>query len=80
LAQSIAWVYAPGVEPHAETDPLDAEAEGERGIDVQGLIALEDLTLKSPPIDGVVLRYGQLYGPGTALDRPSILRWPPEMT
>ncbi|TIP34306.1 MAG: dTDP-glucose 4,6-dehydratase, partial [Mesorhizobium sp.] len=23
IAQSIAWVYAPGSEPHAETDPLD---------------------------------------------------------
>jgi nucleoside-diphosphate-sugar epimerase len=71
VAQSIAWVYAPGAEPHAETDPLDAEAEGERGIDVQGVISLEDLTLKSSPIEGVVLRYGQLYGPGTASDRPS---------
>jgi nucleoside-diphosphate-sugar epimerase len=38
---------------------------------VQGLIALEDLTLKSPPLEGVVLRYGQLYGPGTPSDRPS---------
>ena len=71
VAQSIAWAYAPGAEPHAETDPLDASAEGEDGINVQGLIALEDFTLKSPPLEGVVLRYGQLYGPGTASDRPS---------
>ncbi|HMF50299.1 MAG TPA: hypothetical protein VK603_16725, partial [Candidatus Saccharimonadales bacterium] len=40
-------------------------------INVQGVIALEDLALKSPPLEGVVLRYGQLYGPGTASDRPS---------
>ena len=71
VAQSIAWVYAPGAEPHAETDPLDTGAEGESGINVQGVITLEDLTLRSPPLDGVVLRYGQLYGPGTASDRPS---------
>jgi nucleoside-diphosphate-sugar epimerase len=72
VAQSIAWVYAPGPEPHAETDPLDTgAAEGESGINMQGVIALEDLTLKSPPLEGVVLRYGQLYGPGTASDRPS---------
>ena len=71
VAQSIAWAYAPGAEPHAETDPLDAGAEGDGRINVQGLIALEDLTLKSPPLEGVVLRYGQLYGPGTASDRPS---------
>jgi nucleoside-diphosphate-sugar epimerase len=73
VAQSIAWAYAPGAEPHAETDPLDAGAEGDGGINVQGLIALEDLTLKSPPLEGVVLRYGQLYGPGTSSDRPSNL-------
>ncbi|MET4374872.1 nucleoside-diphosphate-sugar epimerase [Bradyrhizobium sp. LB1.3] len=71
VAQSIAWAYAPGAEPHAETDPLDMGAEGESGINVQGLIALEDLTLKSPPLEGLVLRYGQLYGPGTASDQPS---------
>jgi nucleoside-diphosphate-sugar epimerase len=71
VAQSIAWVYEPGAEPHVETDPLDAGAEGDNGISVQGVIALEDLTLKSPPLEGVVLRYGQLYGPGTASDRPS---------
>lgn len=71
VAQSIAWVYAPGTEPHAETDPLDVGAEGESGINVQGVIALESLTLRSPPLAGVVLRYGQLYGPGTVSDSPS---------
>ncbi|SCB18350.1 Nucleoside-diphosphate-sugar epimerase [Bradyrhizobium shewense] len=71
VAQSIAWAYAPGLQPHAETDALDAGADGESGINLQGVIALEDLILKSPPLEGVVLRYGQLYGPGTASDRPS---------
>jgi len=71
VAQSIAWAYAPGAEPHPETDPLAAGAEGDGAINVQGLIALEDLTLKSPPLEGVVLRYGQLYGPGTPFDQPS---------
>ena len=70
VAQSIAWAYAPGAEPHAETDPLDG-AEGDGGANVQGLIVLENLTLKSPPLEGVVLRYGQLYGPGTSSERPS---------
>lgn len=71
IAQSIAWIYAPGPEPHTETDPLDADAQGDSGITVQGVIALEDLVLKSPPIEGLVLRYGQLYGPGTHSERPS---------
>ena len=30
-----------------------------------GVIALERMTLHSPPLEGVVLRYGQFYGPGT---------------
>ena len=71
VAQSIAWAYAPGAEPHAETDPLDTGAEGDGIVNVQGVVALEELTLKSPPLEGVVLRYGQLYGPGTASDQPS---------
>jgi nucleoside-diphosphate-sugar epimerase len=71
IAQSILWTFAPGPEPHAESDPLDAKAEGNRGISVRGAIALETLTLNSPPLEGVVLRYGQLYGPGTHADKPS---------
>jgi nucleoside-diphosphate-sugar epimerase len=71
VAQSIGWVYAPGPEPHAESDPLDAGAQGDRGTTVRGVIALEDCVLKSPPLAGLVLRYGQLYGPGTHADKPS---------
>jgi nucleoside-diphosphate-sugar epimerase len=32
---------------------------------MRGVLALEDAVLRTPGIDGVVLRYGQLYGPGT---------------
>ena len=31
----------------------------------EGVQALEHLTLDSPPLEGIVLRYGHLYGPGT---------------
>ena len=65
VAQSIAWMYAPGREPHSEDDPLDINAGGIRAITVAGVATLERLTISSPPIDGVVLRYGHLYGPGT---------------
>jgi nucleoside-diphosphate-sugar epimerase len=68
VAQSIAWMYAPGPEPHSEDDPLDIHALGTRAITVAGVAALEQLTLSSPPIEGVVLRYGHLYGPGTGAD------------
>jgi nucleoside-diphosphate-sugar epimerase len=65
IAQSIAWMYAPGKEPHSEDDPLDIDARGTRAINVAGVATLERLTTSSPPIEGVVLRYGHLYGPGT---------------
>ena len=68
LAQSIAWMYAPGHEPHGEDDPLDVNAEGTRAISVAGVAALERQILSSPPIEGVVLRYGHLYGPATGTE------------
>jgi nucleoside-diphosphate-sugar epimerase len=68
VAQSIAWMYAPGKEPHSEDNPLDIDAGGTRAITVAGVATLERLTISSPPIDGIVLRYGHLYGPGTGTD------------
>jgi len=65
VAQSIAWMYAPGREPHTEEDSLDVHAEGTRAITAEGVATLERLAVASPPIEGVVLRYGHLYGPGT---------------
>src|SRR5262245_25046185 len=72
IAQSIAWMYAPGKEPHSEDDLLDIEARGTRAITVAGVATLERLTISSPPIDGVVLRYGHLYGPGTGTNTAEI--------
>jgi nucleoside-diphosphate-sugar epimerase len=65
IAQSLAWVYAPGAEPHGESDALQLDAEGLLGVSVRGVVDLERSTLSAAPIEGVVLRYGQLYGPGT---------------
>jgi nucleoside-diphosphate-sugar epimerase len=65
VAQSIAWAYAAGHEPHREEDPLDGAAEGNRAVSVGGVIALEAQVLGTPSLRGTVLRYGQLYGPGT---------------
>jgi uncharacterized protein YbjT (DUF2867 family) len=56
ITQSIAWVDAPGAEPHAEDDMLDANAQGSRAVTVAGVLALERLTVSSSPIEGVVLR------------------------
>jgi nucleoside-diphosphate-sugar epimerase len=68
IAQSIAWMYAPGPEPHSENDPLDIDAEGTRAVTVAGVATLERLTVASPPIEGIVLRYGHLYGPGAGAE------------
>jgi nucleoside-diphosphate-sugar epimerase len=68
IAQSIAWAYAPGPQPYSEDAPLDEKAEGSRAVSVGGVIALENSTLNAPPLKGIVLRYGRLYGPGTGID------------
>jgi nucleoside-diphosphate-sugar epimerase len=68
IAQSLAcWVYAPGPQPYSENDPLDLSAEGTGAIVVEGIVTLERLTLTSAPLEGVVLRYGQIYGPGNRI-------------
>lgn len=57
IAQSIAMVYVPGTPPYRESDPIEPTATGE--------IALEEAVLGASGIDGIVLRYGRWYGPGT---------------
>jgi nucleoside-diphosphate-sugar epimerase len=71
VAQSVAWVYAPGAEPHGEDDPLDTGAEGSRRVTVTGVTELERLVTSVPGLDGVVLGLGQLYGPGTWYAAPA---------
>jgi nucleoside-diphosphate-sugar epimerase len=41
-----------------------------QGVSAEGVAALERQTLHSPPLEGIVLRYGRLYGPGTGKDEP----------
>ncbi len=71
VAQSYAHIYAPtGGWIKIESDELDAGdhvPEGRRR-NVAAVIALERAVLASPGIEGVALRYGALYGPGTAYD------------
>jgi hypothetical protein len=47
-----------------------ASADGARAVTVRGVAALEACVLNSPPLMGVVLRYGQLYGPETGSTGP----------
>jgi nucleoside-diphosphate-sugar epimerase len=67
ISQSIAFVYAPGDGMRVESDPLDLATTGVRKRTVDGVVALEDATLQTS--EGIVLRYGLLYGPGTWFER-----------
>jgi nucleoside-diphosphate-sugar epimerase len=63
VSQSVAFAYRfdPGVK--TEESPIHGAAAGEMGAAME---SLEQQTLAAP--GGIVLRYGFLYGPGTAYD------------
>ena len=69
IAQSIAFIYAEGPQPHREEDPFLPETHPTYGETVQGVASLERQVLEAP-LDGIVLRYGLIYGPGTGFDAP----------
>lgn len=71
IAQSVAWAYAPKTTPFVETDPLDLAATGPRAITLSGIAPLESAILDQVAFEGIVLRYGQLYGPGTWSAEPT---------
>ena len=66
IAQSGAWLYADGTEPHDETHPLREPSEAPEDASLRGVIELERLVTETPDLDGLVLRYGFFYGPNTA--------------
>jgi nucleoside-diphosphate-sugar epimerase len=69
IVQSIAFIYADGPLPHREGDPLLPETHPVYGGTVTGVLRLERQTLDAP-LEGIVLRYGLFYGPGTGFDAP----------
>jgi len=69
IAQSISFIYAEGPEPHVESDPLLPLAHPAYGGTVAGVLSLEHQVLVAP-LEGLVLRYGLFYGPGTGFDEP----------
>jgi nucleoside-diphosphate-sugar epimerase len=64
IVQSVAFAYAPGGEPHSEADPLNVD-DPLRAVTVRAAAEMERQVLDEPNMEGVVLRYGLLYGPGT---------------
>ncbi len=65
VAQSISFAYRPGPGVRTEADPLWTDAGGQVGVLTGSLAALEAATLGDDDVEGVVLRYGSFYGPGT---------------
>jgi nucleoside-diphosphate-sugar epimerase len=64
VAQSAAIVYAPQPLPYVEESALNIAAPGRAGISARAVASLERQVLQAP-FEGVVLRFGRLYGPGT---------------
>jgi nucleoside-diphosphate-sugar epimerase len=71
IAQGVGWLYAQGPEPHREDDPLGT-ADPSALDTLGGALALEHRVLESDGFDGLVLRYGLLYGPGAWSLEPSV--------
>jgi len=69
IVQSIAFAYVPGGEPHPETDPLNL-GDPARAVTVKGAADMERQVLGASGIEGIVLRYGLLYGPATWYEAP----------
>ncbi|MGW1345699.1 NAD-dependent epimerase/dehydratase family protein [Kribbella sp. NPDC002412] len=67
VAQSASFMTQPGSGPTDESTPPYLEGPGPIGSHVKANIAAENLVLDTQGIEGVVLRYGFLYGEGTAI-------------
>jgi nucleoside-diphosphate-sugar epimerase len=71
VAQSVAFIYAPDKGARVESDPLSADPA--MAATVAAVKSLEEAVLSLP--EGIVLRYGFFYGPGTW--SPDAPRQPP---
>jgi nucleoside-diphosphate-sugar epimerase len=70
VAQSVAFAYEPtGDRVKKEDAALFTDAPPPIGGVVAAIVELERQVTGTPGIEGVVLRYGMLYGPGTSYDR-----------
>lgn len=66
IAQSIAFAYAPeGPRVVDEQARLWTDAPTQFAGTIDAVVALKEAVTGTPGIEGVVLRYGALYGPGT---------------
>jgi nucleoside-diphosphate-sugar epimerase len=70
IAQSIAFAYTPGPPGtiHRESDPLISDEQAPKSFR-RSARAVRELESAALGADGVVLRYGYFYGPGSAFAR-----------
>jgi 2-alkyl-3-oxoalkanoate reductase len=75
VAQSFGgWPYArTGGAVKSEDDPLDPAPPKGMGPILDAIRRLEELTLGDDQVEGVVLRYGGFYGPGTSISPGEVL-------
>jgi nucleoside-diphosphate-sugar epimerase len=66
VAQSISFVYRMDGTLKTEDDPLFEDAPFPWSRSVQAVHALEDAVTKTEGLEGIVLRYGFFYGPGSS--------------
>lgn len=71
IAQSYGnWTYArTGSGPKTEDDPLVSNPPQHQTQSLQAIRHLEHAVLNTSSIEGIVLRYGNMYGPGTSIAR-----------
>ncbi len=65
ISQSISFAQQPGDGVRTEDDPLYLEAPSAHRKVIEAVGSLEAATMGSADIEGVVLRYGAIYGPGS---------------
>jgi nucleoside-diphosphate-sugar epimerase len=66
VAESIAFLYRPAPGLASEDDPAWTDAPGPFASTVHATLAGERSVLEIPGVEGLVLRYGWFYGPGTS--------------
>lgn len=72
IVQSIAFIYTPRDGARVESDPLNLGADGIAGTSAAAVTAMEQAVLAMP--EGIVLRYGFLYGPASWFETQPALR------
>ena len=63
IAQSVAWLYLPGPEPHTEDEPIVPPPPATTPRTRQAVLDLERLVTTDRRFEGVVLRYGRCTAP-----------------